>query len=169
MKHCINSITFSRIIMSCILLAFKPFTISFYLIYLYCGLSDMIDGALARKTQTADKTGSLLDGGADIVFVGVCFVKILPVVELKTWMWVWICIVALLKILNLLSGWIYHKRIVFLHTLANKTAGLFLFMWIFTIQFIELEITVAIVCFAATFAAVQECFFIHTKKYKTND
>ena len=58
----------------------------FYALYTVAGFSDMIDGAVARKTDTVSELGSKLDTIADIVFVAVCLVKLLPVLDVPVWL-----------------------------------------------------------------------------------
>jgi len=52
MKTIPNCISFSRIIFSLILVFIKPLSVAFYAIYIICGLSDIMDGFIARKTGT---------------------------------------------------------------------------------------------------------------------
>ena len=53
-----------------VLLVFLPtFSPGFYILYLLCGFTDMIDGTVARKTNSASRFGEKLDTAADIVFV----------------------------------------------------------------------------------------------------
>ena len=66
-----NTITFSRIA-ACIVLLFCPvFSPAFYVFYIAAGLSDMLDGFVARQTDTVSKLGTRLDTIADFVFVPV--------------------------------------------------------------------------------------------------
>ena len=57
MKNIANYISVSRIIMAIILLVIETFSIAFYIIYIYCGISDMLDGLIARKSKNESKTG----------------------------------------------------------------------------------------------------------------
>ena len=77
-KYLANMITGLRIIGSLTLLFFDVPSLPFYITYLLCGFSDMIDGAIARKTNAVSSFGSKLDTVADIVFMVVCAVKLLP-------------------------------------------------------------------------------------------
>ena len=72
-------ITGIRILVSVVLLFCPVFSPIFYAMYLIAGLSDMVDGIIARKTNSVSEFGSRFDGVADFVFVGVCLIKILPV------------------------------------------------------------------------------------------
>jgi len=45
--------------------------------YLLCGLTDMLDGAIARKNNIVSEFGAKLDTFADIVFVAICMIKFL--------------------------------------------------------------------------------------------
>lgn len=164
MRHLANSITISRILLSVILLPTKTFTLPFYFLYIYCGVSDMVDGVIARRTDSTSRAGASLDSIADILFTAVCMVKILPVLELKNWMWEWIGIIILIKIINLVYGFICCRKMVFLHTVGNKVTGILLFLWVIINQWIPKEISVFILCATATFAAVQEGHIIRTGK-----
>ncbi len=77
-KHIANIITSSRIVLS-LPLIFMPLTSPwFYALYLLCGLSDMIDGVVARKTNSASEFGARLDTLSDFVFMTVALIKFLP-------------------------------------------------------------------------------------------
>ena len=87
-KHIANIITTSRIFSSICLLLCPVFSISFYIIYIYCGITDMADGAIARRTKSDSELGAILDTVADSIFVAVCFVKILPTMQFPVWLWI---------------------------------------------------------------------------------
>ena len=99
-----NAITFFRIAAGIVLLFCPVFSPGFYVLYIAAGLSDVLDGFAARKTNTASEFGARLDTAADLVFVLVCLVKLLPVLRIPPWLYVWIGIIALIKIVNIISG-----------------------------------------------------------------
>ena len=59
-KYIANIVTVSRIIFSVLLFFTAPFLVYFYIYYLICGISDMIDGSIARYFHTESETGSSL-------------------------------------------------------------------------------------------------------------
>jgi hypothetical protein len=162
MKNVANTITISRIILALLLLLINAFTLPFYVLYTLCGLSDMIDGFMARKTHTESALGSKLDSIADIVFVAVCLIKIMPVIDIKTWLFIWMAVIFLVKVVNIISGYVCHKKLILLHTLANKLTGLLLFLLPLTLAFTNIDYAAIPICIAATFAAVQEGHYIRT-------
>ena len=85
-----NIITGCRVLGSILLLFFPAFSSWFYILYLFCGFTDMIDGSIARKTNSSSKFGARLDSVADFTFVVVCLVKLLPMMQLPGWIWIWI-------------------------------------------------------------------------------
>lgn len=159
-----NIVTSLRIVCSIALLFCPVFSPAFYALYLTAGVSDMVDGWIARRTHTASELGAKLDTIADIVFVIVCLVKMLPVLNIPVWLYVWIGVIALIKIINIISGFVVQKRFVSVHSIMNKTTGLLLFIFPLTISFIDLKYTAALVCIFATFAAIQEGHFIRTNQ-----
>lgn len=149
-------------VFSAAMLFCRTFSPAFWVFYFAAGFSDILDGALARKFNAVSKTGEKLDTAADVVFVAVCFIKLLPAVELPLWLLVWTGIIALIKLINVISGFILRKQFVTLHTAANKLTGALLFVLPLTIGWIPVSCSGGIVCAAATFAAIQEGHFIRT-------
>ena len=68
------------------LLFCQPFSPSFIALYLIAGLTDSIDGAVARKTNTASEFGAKLDTAADFVLVAACLSKLLPTLSVPLWL-----------------------------------------------------------------------------------
>ena len=165
-KHIANILTGFRILGSILLLFFPAFSVGFYTVYLLCGFSDMIDGTVARKTNSTSQFGSQLDTIADLVFVVVAIFKLLPVIHLPGWLWVWSGVIAVIKIVNIIWGYISKKQFISLHTISNKITGLLLFLLPLTLSFIKLKYSSTIVCSMATFAAIQEavCITMNRKK-----
>jgi CDP-diacylglycerol--glycerol-3-phosphate 3-phosphatidyltransferase len=130
--------------------------------YIAAGVSDMLDGFVARKTDTVSELGTRLDTIADFVLVVVCLVKLLPVLRIPAWLYIWIGIIALIKVVNIISGFAVQKRFVAVHSVMNKATGALLFLLPLTIPAVRLKYSAVIVCGAATFAAIQEGQFIRT-------
>ena len=162
MKHIANILTGCRIFGSMLLLSFPAFSFGFYITYLLCGLSDMIDGTIARKTNSTSKFGSQLDTVADFIFVVVSLFKLLPAIRPSQWLWIWGGMIALIKISNIIWGYVSKKQFVSLHTVMNKATGLLLFLFPLTIPFGEFDFIAIAVCSMATLSAIQEGFYMIT-------
>ena len=159
-----NVITSCRILFSVIILLVPVFSPVFYGCYLAAGFTDMIDGTIARKLGAESEFGSKLDTIADIVFVAAAAYKILPVMEIPESIWIWTGVIALIKIINIISGFVVAKQFVSVHTAANKITGLLMFLLPLTMAVVELRYSALGVCVTATFAAIQEGHFIRTGK-----
>ena len=157
-----NTITLFRIAVSIVLLFCPVFSSAFYTLYIAAGLSDMLDGFVARQTDTVSKLGARLDMIADLVFVVVCLIKLLPVLRIPAWLYAWIGIIALIKVVNIVSGFAVQKKLVAVHSVINKATGALLFLLPLTIPAVPLKYSAIVVCAAATFAAIQEGHFIRT-------
>ena len=163
-KYIANILTGARILGSILLLFFPVFSLKFYITYLYCGFSDMIDGTIARKTNSTSKFGSKLDTVADLVFVVVSMIKLLPVIHIPRWLWIWGGVIAVIKISNIIWGYVSKKQFISLHTIMNKVTGLLLFLLPLTVSFAELQYIAIAVCSIATLSAIQEGFYIITDR-----
>ena len=158
-KHIANIITGSRIVFSLPLLFLPLSSTWFYALYLLCGLSDMVDGTVARRMGSASEFGARLDTVSDFVFMLVCAVKILPVLHIPLWLWVWIALIALAKILNIALVFIAKKKLISIHGVSSKITGFALFLLPLTLTFIESTYSVLAICALATVAVVQEVYF----------
>jgi Phosphatidylglycerophosphate synthase len=134
----------------------------FWSLYVLCGLSDILDGWLARRLHAESKTGAILDSVSDIIFVAFCAIRLSPVLDIPTWLWIWAGIIVTIKIINQISALAVGKRFCFPHTLANKLTGFLLFLTVPTMFWSMIPIS--IVAAIATFAAVQEGHYIRTKQ-----
>ncbi len=159
-KHIANILTGCRILGSIFLLIVPVFSGTFYITYLLCGLSDMIDGTIARKTNSTSKLGSQLDTIADFVFVAASLVKLLPAIHIPQWLWIWGGVIAVIRIGNILWGYVSKKQFIPLHTTMNKVTGLLLFLWPLTISFAEWKYIAIAVCSIATISAIQEGVYV---------
>ena len=164
MKNIPNYISISRIIMSIALLFLKTFSITFYIIYIYCGLSDMLDGFLARKYKITSQFGAKIDSIADMIFVFVSVLKIIPFIKISIIIYIWIIIIVLIKVFNIILGYIYYKKLILVHTIANKITGFVLFIIPLMIEFIDIKILESLICGIATFSAIQEGYYIKIGK-----
>ena len=159
-----NIITGIRILCSIALLFFPASSPAFYALYIAAGVSDMIDGTVVRKTGTASEFGAKLDTAADFVFMAASLMKLLPVLDIPAWLYVWTGIIAFIKLVNLISGFVLLGTFAAVHSLMNKAAGALLFVLPLTISFVPVGCSLIVVCFTATFAAIQEGYYIRTGK-----
>ena len=157
-----NTITFFRIAAGMALLFCPVFSPAFYAFYISAGLSDMLDGFAARRTNTVSRFGARLDTMADFVLVVVCLIKLFPILSIPAWLYGWIGIIALIKAVNIISGLSVQKRFAAVHSVMNKATGALLFLLPLTIRVVPLKYSAVVVCAAATFAAIQEGHFTRT-------
>ena len=163
-RHIPNIITLSRIPMAVALPFVQSSPAVFWTLYLLCGFSDVLDGAVARSTGTVSRLGERLDTIADIIFVAVWIVLFIPAMNVGRWLWIWTGIIALIKVVNVISGLAMKKGFVAKHTLANKATGMLLFLLPMVILLEVIKVPyIVLVCLLATFAAIQEGHLIRTE------
>ena len=151
-RNIANALTISRILCGVCLLFFEVFSLSFYILYVVCGLSDMLDGFVARKTKSATEFDSKLDSIADVVFLICASVKLLPEIDLPPWIWLWILLIFIVKIVAL----VLKKTITLSHNRLNKICGFLLFIFPLTLSFITIEYSASIICILASISAIWE-------------
>ena len=155
MKRIPDLLSVSRIALCLPLLMVDAMTLPFWVLYLIAGLTDMLDGFLARRWGVESQFGARLDSLADFVFVIAVGYKLLPWLKLPATLWMMIGFVALVKMVNVICSYVVNHRIAFLHTKANKLTGFLLFIGVMTIgQSYFVPVAWMIACIAL-FAAVQ--------------
>ena len=120
----------------------------------------MVDGAIARKTNSTSEFGARFDTVADFIFVVVSLIKFLPLIHIPRWLLIWIVAIIIIKILNIIQGFIHKKKLISLHTIMNKITGMLLFLLPLTLHFVESKYSSVVVCSIATFSAIQEGYYI---------
>lgn len=111
-----NIISTSRIIISFLIIFTKPFSYLFYIFYLLSGISDILDGYIARKFHQQSDLGAKLDTIADMVFFFICFLKIYSFLNLEWWMLIWLLIIFCIKISTILIN----RKMIAIHSVLNK-------------------------------------------------
>ena len=163
-RHIPNIITLSRIPMAVALPFVQSSPAVFWALYLLCGLFDVLDGAVARSTGTVSRLGEKLDTIADIIFVAVWMVLFIPAIDVGRWLWIWTGVIALIKVVNVISGLAMKKGFVAKHTPANKATGILLFILPMVILLEVIKVPyIVLVCLLATFAAIQEGHLTRTE------
>ena len=155
-----NIITGGRIVGAIILLFVPVCSLCFFVVYLLCGFSDMIDGVVARKTLSNSRFSAKLDTVADLIFMVVAFYKLLPTIHISQWFWVWMLVIVTIKLSNIIWGLMRKKTLISVHSALNKATGFVLFLLPLTIQIVELNLSLTIACLLATIAAVHEGYCI---------
>lgn len=120
-----NLLTTLRIVGALVLIFLPTMGTAFYVIYVLCGLTDALDGALARKLNTASVFGAKLDSAADLSFYAVMLLKLLPNLRkrLPGWIWYFVALVLLIRLASYLASAIRFKKFASLHNIANKATG----------------------------------------------
>ena len=153
-----NSITVSRMLFSLALLFLPQRSLKFAVLYLLCGVTDVMDGFVARKLHTESEKGAMLDSIADLIFAAVYAVKILPILKIPLWIWIWTAIIAVTKIICIVIASKKVHRLEIEHSLGNKLTGLLLFLLPLSACVADGKYGVILVCIAATVTVIIEVF-----------
>ena len=85
----------------------------------------------------------------------------LPVLHVPAWLYLWIAVIAVIKLFNIAAGYIRQKEFTAVHSVMNKLTGGMLFLFPLTLTVIDLRYSAAVVCVVATAAAIQEGYIIN--------
>ena len=109
-----------------ILLAFlRPLSAGFLSVYTLTGLTDVLDGWVARRTKTAGDFGAKLDSIADLLFFAVMLIRLFPVLlkVLSVQIWYAVAGILILRLIAYCVAAIKYRRFAPLHTWLNKLTG----------------------------------------------
>ncbi len=167
MKCIPNIITMIRIILSLVILITIPLSPSFFVLYFICGLSDLLDGYIARKTKSTSKLGANLDGLADFIFIAVVLYSLIPIIDFHYLSLVFIGLIALIRLSSQIIGWVRFHKLAFLHTYFNKVTGLALFISPLLLVILDFNITLILVLSLAMISAIED-LYLNLKEKKLN-
>lgn len=158
MKQLANAITAIRIGMAACMFLSGSLSRAFFLFYCVGGISDLLDGTVARKLGTANAFGARLDSVADLLFVSSAAVQLMPVLWSRipvSARWLAGSVVAI-KALSFCIGWVRFRKPCFLHTYLNKGTGAAVFLLPFCCGLACFGLLVTLVCALALLAATEE-------------
>ena len=164
MKYIPNILSLIRLISIIPLMLLTPLQLPFMTIYVIAGLTDMIDGPIARKFDVASPSGATLDATADILLVFVVLFRLFPLIEISNWVIIWIVIVIVMKILASVVGYIRHKQLILLHTYSNKFFIFALFLFPVFYSFMDADIVLTVLLIIATIAFTEDIYINATSK-----
>lgn len=132
-RHRLNAadiITLLRIAGTISLLALQPLSTGFFLIYALTGLTDVLDGWIARKTKTAGDFGARLDSIADLLFYTVILIRLLPFLfaQLPKEIWYAVAVILCIRISAYITAAVKYRRFASVHTYLNKFTGFAVFL-----------------------------------------
>lgn len=155
-KQVPNMITVLRMLCSSVLLLAKPLSIAFFILYLVCGVSDVLDGYIARKCGAATPLGETLDSIADIVFFTVMLIVFIPLLQWQWWMFILFSVIAGIRLLSIGIGFVKYHALACLHTYSNKAAGVLLFLFPFIYSVAGLTVTAILLCSITLLSSIEE-------------
>ena len=125
-----DTITSVRIDASLFLLLLPLRSAGFLVIYTLTGLTDVLDGWLARKTGTASDFGARLDSIADLLFYTILLLRLFPVLWqlLPPQIWYAVAGIILVRLAAYVTAAVKFHRFAALHTWLNKLTGAAVFL-----------------------------------------
>ena len=157
-----DTVTSMRMAASLFLLFFPLKSICFFAIYTLAGLTDVLDGRLARKSGRASEFGARLDSISDLLFYGVLLLRLFPVLyqTLPGEIWYVVSGIVLVRFAAYATAAVKFHCFASLHTWLNKLTGVAVFLLPYVLLVSSIVVYSWAVCILA-FAASAEELAIH--------
>ena len=125
-----DTVTSARIILSLFLAILPVLSPGFLAVYTLTGLTDVLDGWIARKTGTVSEFGARLDSIADLLFYGTMLIRLLPVLRQTLPVEIWYVVAGILvvRLASYGTAAVRYRRFASLHTWLNKLTGAAVFL-----------------------------------------
>jgi len=155
-----NVISLSRGIAAITMLFFPVFSTPFWIVYCWGGLSDMIDGPIARKMNAVSELGARIDSIADLLFLVCSAIMVFPVIPLPIWIWVWVAAIGVVKTMCIIVWSRRSRNPEVHHSTMNKLTGLLLFCLPFSINSIDIFIPSIMVCIVSSISILEDVLYL---------
>lgn len=162
-------LSLSRLGLAFVLLLTEPLSPVFLSIFFVCGLTDILDGLVARRFDICSEHGYIVDSISDVVLATILLYCVIPVVIWEGWMVIWIAVIAVVRIVAFSIGSIRYRRPAFVHTCLNKVTGAMLFIAPFLMVIVGAPVTVAAVCCVASVSSVEYLYINITSDHYDPD
>ena len=153
-----DALTCCRIAGTLLLAFLRPLSMGFFWVYALTGLTDVLDGWIARKTKTASDFGARLDSIADLLFYTVMLLRVFPILWAAFPMEIWYAVAAILILRISAYGIaaVKYRRFASLHTYLNKATGGAVFLVPFLLVTEYADVYGWITCAIAAAASLEE-------------
>lgn len=132
-KYLAHIITGCRLAAAPYLLGCAGLSRGFMAVFIFCGLTDVADGAAARRLGTESRLGAGLDTLADLLVYAALFRLLLLRGLLPGWFTWWLAACLALQAAAAAAEALKSGSFLFRHTLSSKVMGLALFALAFVI------------------------------------
>lgn len=166
-----DTITATRMAATVFLLFLPLNSISFFAAYTLTGLTDVLDGWIARKTGKTSQFGARLDSAADLMFYAVLLLRLFPPVwqTLPVSIWYMVTVILMVRLTSYAVAAIRYHCFAALHTWLNKLTGGAVFLLPYALMTPASEVYSWAVCVLALTAAVEElAIHLCAKAYSAN-
>ena len=164
-----NVITLIRIGLAITLLFIRKYSPLFLILYSICGVTDILDGYIARKTKTESNFGAKLDTISDLLFCIVMLIIMFDIFLKDIICMVFIIIILLIRILSIIIVLKKYNKFAILHTYTNKLTGLLVFFIPYFIYLDGTNIVIYIIGVIALISSIEETAInIKSKKLDLN-
>ena len=128
-KQVPNILSICRIILSALLPLFFGDPPLFVTLYLLIGLSDVLDGFIARRYDSESSLGAKLDSIGDLVFyVMLSLYFVVEQIEVFLIYLTPVLVIFAVRAINIAVGLLKYRKLTMIHTVANKAAGIMVFI-----------------------------------------
>ena len=147
-----------------------PLSVAFFVTYLLCAFTDVLDGYLARRLGAESKTGATLDTFADLAFLIAVFITIFRCFEIPVWLCTWIAIIAMTRFLAWPISMMRYSGLI-VHTNSDKAVGVLLFLLLpaITLTGIDIVPSAVITCIAASLSSLENMAIVLSPKIADQD
>lgn len=163
-KYIPNMLSILRIILSVLLIPLYLVDHFFIIVYLTIGVTDVLDGLIARKFGYVSDFGAKLDSIADFIFYSIYLLLFLKLFSsaFDSSIQVLFMLIVTIRFSNMILTKLKYKKIVFVHTIANKLTGLLVFLAPMVLLY-EFFLGSIKIIFAIAFASAAEELLISIK------
>ncbi|MBR2477165.1 MAG: CDP-alcohol phosphatidyltransferase family protein [Clostridia bacterium] len=153
-------------------LIFTPeFDVWFYVLYIFTGITDILDGFVARKLKVTSEFGARLDSVSDLFFYVTILCKIFRKLQeiLHPAIWVGAGAYLVLRVISYIIAAVKFHKLASLHTYLNKIGVFLVFLVPLLIHTEVIEWLCAIIAIVGIIATIEEIMIhIRRKEYATD-
>ena len=156
-----NILSAARIVIAIVIMFIPPYETAFYVIYAFCGISDLFDGVIARALHIESRLGGTLDtiGDTLLTWTG-CHVVFSNMEPLYPGLLAAILAVFAVRIIGAVITLCRFKKFAMLHTAGNKIAMIILYLYPFfytlTAKYGCVQEVVYSICALGVIAGIEE-------------